>query len=110
MCWFLASTVARVDSAESTWCDAVASGSPQRAWPRWRTGPGQTERREFEYRRHGTASVVAALDMRTGQVLGEDIVRNDSAAFSRFLPMLDQCIDAKLTIHLVLDNGSSHVS
>ncbi|MFF3517988.1 IS630 family transposase [Streptomyces sp. NPDC002573] len=72
--------------------------------------PGQIERREFEYRRHGTPSITAALDVHTGQVLVEDIVRNDSATFIRFLRMLDQSIDPKLTIHLVLDNGSSHVS
>ncbi|WP_199923263.1 IS630 family transposase [Streptomyces sp. NRRL S-813] len=71
--------------------------------------PGQIERREFEYRRHGTASIIAALDVHTGQVLVEDIVRNDSATFISFLRLLDQSIDPKLTIHLVLDNGSSHV-
>ncbi|MFG2586579.1 IS630 family transposase [Streptomyces malaysiensis] len=72
--------------------------------------PGQAERREFEYRRHGTVSIIAALDVHTGQVLVEDIARNDSATFIDFLRMLDQSIDPKLTIHLVLDNGSSHVS
>ncbi|MBB1252593.1 IS630 family transposase [Streptomyces sp. OF3] len=65
--------------------------------------PGQAERREFEYRRHGTASIIAALDVHTGQVLVEDITRNDSATFIDFLRMLDQSIDAKLTIHLVLE-------
>ncbi|MFJ1550267.1 IS630 family transposase [Streptomyces sp. NPDC088246] len=71
---------------------------------------GHTERREFECRRHGTASIVAALDVHTGQVLVEDIARNDSVTFIRFLQLLDRSIDAALTIHLVLDNGSSHVS
>ncbi len=59
-------------------------------------GPGRIERGRFEYRRHGTASVVAALDVPTGQP------RNDSAAFTRFLRLLDQSIDPALTIHLVL--------
>ncbi|WP_218107891.1 IS630 family transposase [Streptomyces sp. MnatMP-M27] len=90
--------------------EKTAMQARSRRHPTRPTRPGQTERREFEYRRHGTASVVAALDVHTGQVLVEDIVRNDSAAFIRFLRMLDQCIDPKLTIHLVLDNGSSHVS
>lgn len=48
--------------------------------------------------------------MHTGQVVVEDIVRNDSATFIRFLRMLDRSIDPKLTTHLVLDNESSHVS
>jgi transposase len=72
--------------------------------------PGHPERREFEYRRHGTASIIAALDVHTGQILVEDITRNDSATFIDFLRLLDQTIDAAVTIHLVMDNGSSHVS
>ncbi|MGW2721712.1 transposase [Streptomyces sp. NPDC001492] len=75
-----------------------------------RAGPGRIERREFEHRRHGTASIVAALDMHTGQVLVEGITRNDSTAFIRFLRLLDHCIGPALTTHLVLDDGSSHVS
>jgi hypothetical protein len=62
--------------------------------------PGQIER-AFGCRRHGTASVIVALDVHTGQVMVEDIVRSDSATFIRFLRMLDQSIDPKLTIHLV---------
>ena len=48
--------------------------------------------------------------MHTGQVITERITRNDSATFIAFLTMLDQAIDPALTIHLVLDNGSSHTS
>ncbi|WP_073450258.1 IS630 family transposase [Streptomyces yunnanensis] len=72
--------------------------------------PGDVERREFEYRRHGTAPIIAALDVHTGPVLVEDITRDNSAAFIRFLRQLDQATDASLTIHLILDNGSSHVA
>lgn len=72
--------------------------------------PGHIERREFEYRRHGTASIVAVLDVHSGQVLAEDIARNDSITFIRFLRLLDGSIGSALTAHLVLDNGSSHAS
>jgi transposase len=72
--------------------------------------PGQLERREFEYRRHGTASIVAALDVHTGQVLVEDITRNDSVTFIAFLRLLEHAVPAESTIHLILDNGSSHTS
>jgi transposase len=72
--------------------------------------PGNVERLEFEYRCHGTASIIAALDVHTGQVLVEDITRNDSTTFIRFLHRLDRSIDPGRTIHLILDNGSSHVS
>lgn len=44
-------------------------------------GPGRRTRREFEYIRHGTASIIAALDVHTGQILTERITRNDSDTF-----------------------------
>ncbi|HEY6358056.1 MAG TPA: IS630 family transposase [Vicinamibacterales bacterium] len=71
---------------------------------------GRPARREFEYVRHGTASLVAALDVATGKVTARDIARNDSAHFIEFLEELDAKIDADLTVHVVLDNGSSHTS
>jgi len=72
--------------------------------------PGRPARQEFEYVRHGTASLVAALDVHSGEVLGRIIERNDSATFTSFLTEIDQAIRPGLDIHLVLDNGSSHVS
>ena len=67
-------------------------------------------RREFEYVRNGTVSIVAALQVATGQVIAEPITRNNSVTFTGFLHRLDQCIDQRLNIHLVMDNGSSHTS
>jgi transposase len=71
---------------------------------------GRVARREFEYVRHGTVSIVAAMEVATGQVWAERIRRNDSVTFIAFLRRLEQHIDPKLKIHLVLDNGSSHTS
>ncbi|MER5548913.1 transposase [Streptomyces sp. NPDC002589] len=67
-------------------------------------------RQEFEYRRHGTASLIAALDVRTGEVLTEVITRNHAATFTAFLDRLDQAIPPGKEIHVVLDNGSSHTA
>jgi len=72
--------------------------------------PGRRTRREFEYVRHGTVSIIAALNVHTGQVLTETITRNDSDTFIRFLRLLDSAIPAGQDIHLVMDNGSSHTS
>ncbi|WP_051740757.1 IS630 family transposase [Streptomyces xylophagus] len=72
--------------------------------------PGWIARQEFEYRRHGTASPVAALDVRSGQVLTEIITRNNAATFTAFLDRLDAVIDPSKEIHIVLDNGSSHTA
>ena len=71
---------------------------------------GQPERREFEYVRHGTASLIAALDVATGKVTASDVTRNDSAHFIEFLQQIDESIDPDLAVHVVIDNGSSHRS
>jgi transposase len=72
--------------------------------------PGRDARREFEYVRHGTVSIIAAMNVTTGEVIAERIHRNNSAAFIAFLAMLDQMIPLHLRIHLIMDNGSSHTS
>ena len=90
--------------------EKTAIGARSRKHPGHRAAPGQLARREFEYIRHGTVSVIAALDVHSGQVITGAISRNNSATFISFLTMLDQHLDPRLTIHLVLDNGSSHTS
>lgn len=72
--------------------------------------PGRPARYEFEYRRHGTASLLAALDVHSGEVLATDIGANNSVTFIDFLANIHCAVDPDLTIHLVMDNGSSHVS
>lgn len=72
---------------------------------------GRLRRREFEYVRHGTASLFAALDVHTGEVLAEPIPgKNNSVNFCGFLDDIERSVDPALAIHVVLDNGSSHVS
>lgn len=72
---------------------------------------GRLRRREFEYVRHGTASLFAALDVHTGEVLAEPIHgKNNSINFCGFLDDIERAVDPALAIHVVLDNGSSHVS
>jgi transposase len=90
--------------------EKTAIGARSRKHPDQVARPGRVARREFEYVRHGTVSIIAALHVHTGQVITEPITKNDSATFIAFLTMLDQAIDPQLTIHLVLDNGSSHTS
>jgi DDE superfamily endonuclease len=72
--------------------------------------PGKPAKREFEYCRHGTASLIAAMDVATGIVTATDVARNDSAHFIGFLEQLNGMIDPTLPIYLVADNGSSHCS
>ena len=72
--------------------------------------PGRDARREFEYVRHGTVSIIAAMNVTAGEVIAQRIARNDSVTFIKFLAMLDQSIAPGLRIHLIMDNGSSHTS
>lgn len=83
----------------------------QRRHPDQPARRGRHRRREFEYVRHGTASLFAALDVHSGQVLAKPIPgKNDSVNFCEFLDGIEATVDPKLKIHVVLDNGSSHVS
>jgi transposase len=72
--------------------------------------PGRDARREFEYKRHGTVSIIAAMNVATGEIIASRIRRNDSVAFTSFLLMLGQSTAPGLRIHLIMDNGSSHTS
>lgn len=73
-------------------------------------GPGRPARREFEYRRHGTASLLAAMDVHSGEVLAQPIEANNSLTFIDFLGDLDRLVAPGLEVHLIMDNGSSHTS
>ena len=81
-----------------------------RKHPARQAAPRRRERREFEYVRHGTVSLMAAMDVTDGQVLGKIIARNDSATFTALLTEIDQAIPAHLDIQLVMDNGPSHTA
>ena len=70
--------------------------------------PGQPERRSHDYRRHGTTSLFAALNLATGTVLGQCYRRHRSAEFKRFLQDIDRNVPRDLDIHLVLDNYGTH--
>jgi hypothetical protein len=90
--------------------EKTAIGARSRKHPTVPVAPGRPARQEFEWIRHGTACLMAAMDVASGQVLGADAPRNDSVHFIAFLEEIDAAVPAHLAIHLVMDNGSSHVS
>lgn len=69
---------------------------------------GCPERRPHDYRRYGTTSLFAALDVATGKVVGECHRRHPSQEFERFLNTIDAAVPAELDVHLVLDNYGTH--
>jgi transposase len=70
--------------------------------------PGRAERHGFEYHRHGTLSLYAALNVKTGQVQGKTAKRHASADFIAFLTELIGKTKWAREIHIVLDNLSAH--
>jgi len=70
--------------------------------------PGRAERHGFEYQRHGTLSLYAAFNTRSGEVLGKTAERHTSAEFVAFLTDLVAHQPKAKAIHVILDNLSAH--
>ena len=70
--------------------------------------PGQIERRTHDYSRHGTTSLFAALDVKTGEVIGQCHRRHRSVEFRKFLDRIDDAVPESLDVHLILDNYGTH--
>ena len=69
--------------------------------------PGRAERHGFEYYRHGTLSLYAALNTRTGEVLGKTADRHTTQEFVAFLADL-VAHQPRAKIHVIVDNLSAH--
>jgi transposase len=70
--------------------------------------PGTPERATHDYKRSGTSSLYAALDLATGKVIGRLHSRHRAIEFKQFLQTIDREVPAGLDVHLVLDNSSTH--
>ena len=66
--------------------------------------PGMPERRTHDYKRHGTTSLFAALDVATGFVIGKCYRRHRAREFLDFLKEIDAQVPEGLDIHVVMDN------
>ena len=70
--------------------------------------PGRAERHGFEYYRHGTRSLLAALDTQTGEVRGKTLPRIGGEPFLAFLKEIVASQPPQKEIHVIADNLSSH--
>src|SRR5512145_2127545 len=70
--------------------------------------PGRAERHGFEYKRHGTLSLYAAFNTKTGEVLGKTAARHTSAEFVAFLADILAHQPRRKEIHVICDNLSAH--
>jgi transposase len=70
--------------------------------------PGQPARRSHDYKRHGTTSLFAALDIATGAVIGKCYARHRAREFRKFLDEIEAAVPPDLDVHLVMDNYATH--
>jgi transposase len=70
--------------------------------------PGRAERHGFEYYRHGTLSLYAALNTSTGEIIGQTVPRHTSEAFVEFLGDVLATQPRRREVHVIVDNLSAH--
>ena len=61
-----------------------------------------------DYKRHGTTTLFAALDVKSGLVIGECLPRHRAREFLRFLRHIERAVLAHLDVHVICDNYSTH--
>jgi transposase len=70
--------------------------------------PGTPARMSHDYKRNGTTSLFAALDVTSGKVIGGLHARHRALEFKKFLDQLEREVPAELEVHLILDNYATH--
>ena len=70
--------------------------------------PGQAERRTHDYKRNGTTTLFAALDVKAGTVVGKCMPRHRSQEFRKFLDEVERNVPDGLDVHVVMDNSGTH--
>jgi transposase len=70
--------------------------------------PGRAGTMTHDYKRHGTTTLFAALDVLTGTVIGQCLPRHRHTEFLKFLATIDREVPKCLQIHLILDNYATH--
>jgi transposase len=70
--------------------------------------PGQAERHTHDYKRHGTTSLFAALDVKAGTIVGKCMPRHRTQEFRKFLDEIERNVPADLDVHVIMDNYGTH--
>jgi len=69
---------------------------------------GRAATMTHDYKRHGTTTLFAALDVKSGKVIGDCMPRHRAKEFLKFLRQIDKAVPAQRDVHLVLDNYATH--
>jgi len=99
--------LAMISYDEKPWIQEIGTTAPDRP-PLPHTSP--TVMRDREYKRHGTLTLMAGIDLLTGHVHALVKERHRSREFIEFLKLLDVAYPADTAIEVILDNHSAHVS
>ena len=70
--------------------------------------PGRAGTMTHDYKRNGTTTLFAALDVLTGLVIGQCLPRHRHVEFLKFLKTIDREVPKRLKVHLILDNYATH--
>jgi transposase len=70
--------------------------------------PSQAERRTPDYKRHGTTSLFAALDVKAGTIVGKCMPRHRTQEFRKSLDEVERNVPVGLDVHVVMDNYGTH--
>jgi transposase len=70
--------------------------------------PGRAGTMTHDYKRNGTTTLFAALDVLTGSVIGQCLPRHRHTEFLKFLKTIDSEVPKRLKVHLILDNYATH--
>jgi transposase/transposase-like protein len=70
--------------------------------------PGRAGTMTHDYKRNGTTTLFAALDVLTGSVIGQCLPRHRHTEFLTFLKTIDKQVPKRLAVHLILDNYATH--
>ncbi len=88
---------------EKTQCQAL-----DRTQPSLPMKPGRAGTMTHDYKRNGTTTLFAALDVLTGSVIGQCLPRHRHVEFLKFLRTIDRQVPKRLHVHLILDNYATH--
>jgi transposase len=80
----------------------------ERSQPMLPFNTGHVATQTHDYARHGTTTLFAALNVATGEVIGECMPRHTHKEWIRFLKLIDGIIPARLAVHLICDNYATH--
>lgn len=69
---------------------------------------GRAQTMTHDYKRHGTTTLFAALDVKSGMVIGDCMPRHRAREFLKFLRQIDRAVQGGRAVHLVLDNYATH--